>query len=60
MRWLFIVKSDEGWSEVPVYLTCSLAEKDYSFKNYQPIRKFNSFLFSGRKKTNLDPYGRIN
>lgn len=28
---IFIVQADEGWSELPIFVTCSLAEKDYSF-----------------------------
>ena len=35
---VFIVKSDEEWSEVPIYLTCSLVEKDYSF-----LKTINSY-----------------
>ena len=27
----FLVQTDENWNEMPVYVTCSLAEKQYSF-----------------------------
>ena len=28
---VFLIKSDEDWNEMPEYITCTLAEKNYSF-----------------------------
>ena len=28
---VFLIKSDENWNETPEYITCTLAEKNYSF-----------------------------
>ena len=50
---VFIVKPDDEWSEVPFYLTISLSEKDYSF--LKAINTFESSMPSsfrvGKKLT---------
>ena len=28
---VFLIKSDEDWNEMPEYIICTLAEKNYSF-----------------------------